>query len=163
MRPSRLPAELSFLKELRHSDAFRPVRGFDDCMNLCEEDVADVPARRGVYIIVAADRTKFVYPKGKSPVIYIGQASNLRRRLREHLKHWRDIVRDEEDDLRAHIEHCPRYWYIESCKGARVYTFYCLKGQREKDLESDIIWRFYEKYRALPVGNGARSFGTDEK
>jgi hypothetical protein len=30
-------------------------------------------------------------------------------------------------------------------------------------LESDIIWRFYEKYRALPVGNGARSFGTDEK
>ena len=157
-----MAADLSFLREKRYSDAFRPVRGFDDCLDLCEDEVAGVPARRGVYVLVAADGTKFIYPKGRSPVIYIGQASNLRRRLREHLKHWRDIVRDEKDDLQNHVEHCPRYWYIESCKGARVYTFYCLKGQRAKDLESAIIWHFYEKYRALPVGTGARSFGSDE-
>ena len=157
-----MASELSFLQEKRYSDAFRPVRGFDDCLDLCEDEVDGVPARRGVYILVAANRTKFIYPKGKSPVIYIGQASNLRRRLREHLKNWKTVVRDEEKDLRDHVEHCPRYWYIEKCKGARVYTFYCLKGQRAKDLESEIIWHFYEKYHALPVGNGARSFGTDE-
>lgn len=158
-----MTADLSFLKELPHAAAFRPVRGYDARLDLCEDEVADVPARRGVYVLVAADGTRFVYPKGKSPVIYIGQASNLRRRLREHLKHWRDIARDEEPDLRAHVEHCSRYWYIESCKGARVYTFHCLKGQSAKDLESEVIWHFYEKYRALPVGNGARSFGADEK
>lgn len=28
----------------------------------------------------------------------------------------------------------------------------------EINLESQILWKFYERYRSLPVGNGARSF-----
>ena len=30
--------------------------------------------------------------------------------------------------------------------------------QDANNLESQILWKFYEKYRSLPVGNGARSF-----
>ena len=65
-----MTADLSFLKELPYAAAFRPVRGYDARLDLCEDEVADVPARRGVYVLVAADGTRFVYPKGKSPVIY---------------------------------------------------------------------------------------------
>lgn len=151
--------DLAFLKESEFSESFRMIRGYDDELNLTTEDINNVTTGAGVYIIVAEDKTKFVYPKGTSSVIYIGKAENLQRRLKEHLKNLNNLKENEEEDLRNHIEHCPRYQYI-SYHGAHVYTFHCLKKTQDaKELESLVIWKFYEKYRALPVGNGARSFG----
>ena len=151
--------ELSFLKESKYSESFRNMRGHDDELSLTESEICNVTTGSGVYIIVAEDKTKFVYPLGTSPVIYIGKADNLRRRLREHLQSLNYVVANEEGDLRNHIEHCPRYHYIQY-HGAYIYLFHCLKKTQDaKELESFILWKFYEKYRALPVGNGARSFG----
>ena len=54
-----MTADLSFLKELPHSAAFRPVRGYDACLDLYADEVAELPARRGVYVLVAADGRTF--------------------------------------------------------------------------------------------------------
>jgi len=156
-----MKSELAFLKGLNYSKPFRQLRGFDSECDLSENEINDISNGPGVYIIVATQRTKFVYPKGNSPVIYIGKADNLRRRLREHLRNLSQCVDNEIYDLSKHIQHCSRYWYFHYF-GAHVYTYNCLKNTQDaKNLESEIIWRFYEKYRSLPVGNGARSFGKD--
>ena len=42
--------------------------------------------------------------------------------------------------------------------GAHVDVFKCRGYQDSKNLESLFLNQFYQKYRALPVGNGARSF-----
>ena len=74
--------DLGFLKVSDYSKPFRLTRGHDDELNLTKEEIENVTTGPGVYIIVSADNTKFVYPKGNSSVIYIGKAENLRRRLR---------------------------------------------------------------------------------
>lgn len=107
-----MTAELNFLKGLSYCQPFRQVRGYDSELNLTEAEINNVSTGPGVYVIVATKRTKFVYPKGTSPVIYIGKADNLRRRLREHLRNFNHCVKNEEDDLSKHIQHCSRYWYI---------------------------------------------------
>ena len=151
--------DLSFLKVSDYSFPFREIRGHDDELYLNDSEIESVTTGAGVYIIVSEDKTKFVYPKGISPVIYIGKADNLRRRLKEHLSHLNDLVANEEDDMKQHIQRCSRYQYIKYY-GAHVYTFRCLKKTQDaKELESQILWKFYERYRSLPVGNGARSFG----
>ena len=150
--------DLGFLKVSDYSQPFRLTRGHDDELNLNEDDINDMTTGPGVYIIVSADNTKVVYPKGTSPVIYIGKADNLRRRLREHLKNLRLVIDSEETDMRNHYQPCSRYQYMKYY-GAYVYTFHCLKSTQDaKNLESQILWKFYERYRSLPVGNGARSF-----
>jgi hypothetical protein len=150
--------DLGFLKVSDYSKPFRMTRGHDDELNLTKEEIENVTTGPGVYIIVSADNTKFVYPKGNSSVIYIGKADNLRRRLREHLKNLKLVIDSEEADMRNHYQPCSRYQYMKYHK-AYVYTFHCLKSTQDaKNLESQILWKFYEKYRSLPVGNGARSF-----
>lgn len=154
--------ELSFLKSNEFSGPFRPTRGHDNDITLCDDDLKDISAGPGVYIILSEDKTKFVYPNGMNSIIYIGQAKNLRRRLREHLRHLNDVIDHEIYYLREHIERCPRYQYMRF-HGARVITFNCLKRtQTAKELESIILLKFYEKYRSIPVGNGARSFSLEK-
>lgn len=150
--------ELGFLKESDYSQPFRKTRCHNDELNLATEEICNVTTGPGVYIIVSSDNTKFVYPKGISPVIYIGEAKNLRRRLQEHLKNLNSI-QDDDSYMRGHWHQpCSRYQYMKYY-GAYVYTFHCLKNtQDSKNLESQILWKFYERYRSLPVGNGARSF-----
>ena len=150
--------ELGFLKIAEYSKPFRNVRGHTSELNLTKEEIdEEVGHESGVYIIVSADNTKFVYPKGKSSVIYIGEAKDLHRRLLEHLKYLNCML-DEKSYMRSRTwQPCSRYQYMKYY-GAYVYTFRCYKTQESKDLESDILWKFYEKYRSLPVGNGARSF-----
>ena len=150
--------DLGFLKVSDYSQPFRSKRCHDDELNLSKDEINNVTTGSGVYIIVSADKTKFVYPKGNSPVIYIGKADNLRRRLSEHLKNLNNI-QDEETYMRGHWHQpCSRYQYMKYY-GAYVYTFHRLKNSQDpKNLESQILWKFYERYRSLPVGNGARSF-----
>ena len=146
------------MKVSNYSQPFRLTRGHDDELNLTKDEINEVTTGSGVYIIVSADNTKFVYPKGTSPAIYIGKADNLRRRLREHLKNL-DSIRNEETYMKGHwYQPCSRYQYMKYY-GAYVYTFHCLKNFHDaKNLESQILWKFYERDRSLPVGNGARSF-----
>lgn len=143
---------LSFLKD------FRPVNGHDGAINNLEfDDLTDLPTQEGVYIITS-DTTKFTYPKGMSKVIYIGKASSIRRRLKEHQSNLRIVKADTTNkywDLN-------RYNYMKY-HGAQVLYYLCLGNQDSKDLESDILFKFYDKYGAMPVGNGARSFHKELK
>ena len=151
--------ELSFLKCCDYSPTFRTKRGHDDEIFLDEEGVSELSDTPGVYIIVAEDKTKFVYPKGKSSVIYIGKADKLHQRLCQHLRELRELEAKENEWL-SNFQQCnPRYQYIKQF-GGKVYTFHCLGKQDAKNLEADIIRKFYERYRAIPVGNGARSFSV---
>ena len=128
---------------------------------MTEAEIKGVTTGPGVYIIVSSKGTKFIYPKGTSPVIYIGKAENLRRRLREHFRNLTDLKDHEEEYLASWSQTQPRYNYMRY-HGAHVFLFHCKKTQDAKNLESFIIGKFYEKFRSIPVGNGARSF-TKEK
>ncbi len=151
--------DLFFLKGSQYSGSFREVRGHDDEFLLTKENVKEVTTGPGVYIIVAEDKTKFIYPLGNSSVMYIGKADNLRRRLREHLKNLQETRINERNLSTERIVSPSRYHYMDHF-GAYVYIYNCLKEtQPAKDLEATIIFKFYEKFRALPVGNGAMSFG----
>lgn len=88
--------DLGFLKVSDYSQPFRLKRCHDDEINLSKDEICNVTTGAGVYIIVSADNTKFVYPKGSSPVIYIGKADNLRRRLNEHLNSLENVREYEE-------------------------------------------------------------------
>lgn len=150
--------ELCFLKTSNYSSSFREKLGPNKEINLldenCFDDVDDVP---GVYIIASSDKTQFVYPKGKNSVIYIGKSEHLVQRLKTHKRHLEFVMFNDENLLRIRLQMFQRYQYMWSF-GAKVFIYYCRKNQDAKGMESYILQRFYEKYRALPVGNGARSF-----
>lgn len=154
--------ELSFLKEIKYSQAFRPETKYNAELDLTEDEIKEVTTGPGVYIIVSSKGIKYVYPKGTSSVIYIGKADNLRRRLREHLSNLTDLRDKEEYYLSNCRQTQPRYNYMRY-HGAHVFLFYSRKKTQDaKNMEAEIIGKFYEKYRSIPVGNGARSF-TKEK
>ena len=150
--------ELCFLKSSNYSSPFREKQGPDAEIDLMEENpfegIEDIP---GVYIIASSDGTRFIYPQGMNAVIYIGKSENLVQRLRTHLSNLREVMYYNEDLLMKRIQVNKRYQYMNAF-GAKVFIYYCRRSQDAKWLESYIMHRFYEKYRApLPTGN-ARYF-----
>lgn len=133
---------------------FRPMRGesFDFDM-LDFNAIQKLPYRSGVYVIVSKKKPYFIYPNGKSPIIYIGQSSKLKQRLTDHYKALVEVCKPESENL----WYSSRYQFMRHF-GAHVYIFYCLKNQDPKDLESRFLWSFYYKFHSIPFGNGARSF-----
>lgn len=111
----------------------------------------DIPQTPGVYILLSKPSISFQYPRGRSPIYYIGQASNLRQRLREHLKH---SCQAKNKNARKLNLYWPRYEYAATFGGC--YTFVqTWKGMTPKNLEDLILARFAEQYRSFPVANGA--------
>lgn len=147
----------SFLSDYRLPDASFDLRDFED------KDFAFPVSRHeiGVYIISATDGTKYTYPNGKqSPIIYIGMSEDLLRRLKdEHFTKGLKRLLDNPDwGLDRNLQLASRYQYMYY-NGCHVDVFKRRGPQDAKNLESIILNRFYQTYRALPVGNGARSFG----
>ena len=118
----------------------------DDCFD-------DVPNKPGIYIMVAKKRS-FVYPKKDSPVFYIGTSNQLKRRLKTHLKHYKTAKKafNTNDSWQY-----SRYNYAIAFD-ADIYYMRITGREKEKFLESKAMEGFYDKYGALPVGNGAFSF-----
>ena len=153
-----LPQCLSFMKESNQSHGFRGMSGPDKVFNLMDKNaLQDVPEIPGVYIIVATNGTKFQYPNGKSSVMYIGMSKNLRERLREHFNNTKNVTSELKLRKSMSYQCCSRYHYFRVF-GTRVYVFTRRGPQNPKCQESFYLGKFYEKYLALPVGNGARSF-----
>lgn len=126
---------------------------FYDGVNTREE-LANVEHRPGIYVIVGKS-FKYPYPKGDSGVIYIGTSEDLHSRLAEHIRYFRKASEDwKTNETWADS----RYNYILSQGDTRVYILYTHGEKKSKDLESRAIESFYDRYRAIPVGNGARSF-----
>ena len=121
-----------------------------DLAKLWPLDRDAIPARPGVYILVAKKGFAFQYPKGKSPIYYIGQAKSLRRRLSQHHK-WHTRARKNQRGFPL-LE--PRHEY-----GAAFGGRYCFiktwQGHRPKNLEEIVLAEFALKYRAFPVANSA--------
>ena len=112
----------------------------------------------GVYIIETTNRFNFPYPCGKSPIVYIGQSDNLMTRLKEHRQTLLKLKENTEYGMKPTQPWISsRYQYMRY-KGARVYYYPCWGNQDPKEMEAEIIWRFYQYYRALPVGNAAKSY-----
>ena len=123
-------------------DAFQ----FDECFD-------DVPNEPGIYIMVAHKR-EFVYPKKDSPVFYIGTSKHLKSRLKTHLRRYKDA----KTDFNKHTSwNYSRYNYAVAFD-TDIYYMRITGRENEKALESKAMEGFYDKYGALPVGNGAFSF-----
>ncbi len=144
---------------------YRTCSGLDasfDLMDFNDEDFVS-PIKRGdtgVYIISATDGTKYTYPNGqKSPVIYIGKSDDLLRRLKdEHFtKGLKRLLQDRDFGIDENIQLPSRYQYMYY-NGSHVDVFKRRGKQESKILESIILNSFYQKYRALPVGNAAHSY-----
>ena len=144
--------------------SFRPVKGSDASFDLRDFEDADFdcPIKRGdvgIYIISSTDGTKYTYPNGKkSPIIYIGKSDNLLRRLKDHYAcSLKLLLNDRDWGIEDNLQLLSRYQYMYY-NGSHVDVFVCRGKQESKDLESIFLNQFYKKYRALPVGNGARSY-----
>ena len=123
---------------------------------------SDARGHSGVYVIEAADGFKFPYPKGKSNVIYIGKADDLYSRLLQHRHHLQELQASRGeygmDEDEPWVSSKYQYMYYHN---AKVFYYKCLGQQDPKNLESRVMWAFYQKYRALPVGNGAKSYSKE--
>ena len=145
----------SFLSDHRLPDACFDLRDFEDIDFLCPVVRHEI----GVYIISATDGTQYIYPNGKrSPIIYIGMSEDLLRRLIEHYRNLKELLADNNYGIDNNKQLPSRYQYMYY-NGSHVDVFKRRGPQDAKNLESIILNRFYQTYRALPVGNGARSFG----
>ena len=119
-------------------------------------DLDDSPR---IYIIETVNRFKFPYPKGQSEVIYIGMSDKLRTRILEHRRIFRHLKKSKGQYGMKKNEPwvSSKYQYMYK-HGARVYIYKCRRTQDAKNEESSALWSFYMTYRALPVGNGAKSY-----
>lgn len=142
---------------------FRDNRGYDVTFLLSDEETLnELDNCPGVYVIEATDGAKFSCPVGSSSIIYVGKSDHLRSRLRKHRAQLQRLIDDKEYGMRTNEPWvCSRYQFM-LYHGARVYVYKCLKrSQDAKDLESLIMWSYYQKYRCLPIGNGAKSYSKD--
>ena len=141
--------DLSFLKEFREKhDGF-----IYDILDFSEINL--IPTLPGAYILISHD-TKFIYPEGQSKVIYIGKGNDLNRRVFDHHKAMHGLNNIPKKD-RKDYTYYSRYHYMAKF-GCSVIWFSRRGTQNAKDLESDLIGLFYNKYNSLPVGNASFSF-----
>lgn len=119
------------------------------------EDFSNVPSTPGAYIL-ASEEQAFIYPNGKSRIIYIGKSDNLRSRLRTHRRIIKELssIKKGERNVAWWYQ---RYQYLAKF-GCRAYFFTIRGTQDAKNLENLLLEHFYDKYLALPVGNGAISY-----
>ena len=133
----------------------RPQDRLYTALDLFEEPelIDTIQHKAGIYIIMSPTQ-EFVYPLGASPIIYIGTSNDLHRRLKEHIKYYKIAVEHWRDHSRWIYS---RYNYIISY-GGMVYYMLIQGRETNKALESKALEGFYDKFGALPVGNGAFSF-----
>ena len=155
----------SYIKRFMGFD-FRAVQGPDVSFNLKDyfynpENVKDLPIenRPGCYII-STDKQELTYANGKkSKIIYIGLSDKIKRRLKEehYCKNLKCLLGNKNFGLQDNRQMQDKYQYMYYL-GAHVDVFYARGNQDIKRFESMLIYQFYNHYRSMPVGNGARSF-----
>ena len=149
-------ADLDFLKgdrgrDLRRTGFFSGQRVFWDLQE------HDIPATAGAYVLLARG-TRFRYPIGTNAVYYIGQSTNLRERLRTHVKRAQNPGTRE---FRQSNFERPRYEYAWSFGTHYCYVTTCgslRPKDAAKELEKILMGRFLMKHRSFPVANGAVSW-----
>jgi hypothetical protein len=123
-----------------------PVRDFWSLKN------QQVPEGAGAYVLLAAPGVRFTYPRRDSSVFYIGQATNLRERLLQHVRYAL-----EARQRRRRTLYYPRYEYAAEF-GCRYTYVRCRPRQEPRVLEDVLLAAFAMRYRSWPVANGAGSW-----
>lgn len=143
-------------RDLRSFVTFRNIEdGY--FLNVHEDyDTSFFPASPGAYVI-ASPNTKFIYPNGNSKVYYIGKSNNLKTRIADHCL-WFNRLYISHKYQRLEEWYYSRYQYGAKF-GANIYWFTTRGLQDPVDLELKLMSDFYDRYFAIPVGNGAFSFG----
>ena len=139
---------LSFLKNQVSSSRAEKMKEIKTFFS-AEVDFQTIPEESGIYIFVSP-KQRFTYPNGTSKVIYIGTSKNLRYRLKTHHRNF--INKNSKTEWTY-----SRYNYFEAFK-ADCYFMIVIGSETNKSLESKVIQDFYDKFGAIPVGNGAFSF-----
>ena len=103
-----------------------------------------------IYFFISRNN-RFILPWGNSPIIYIGKADKLRTRLMQHNNNYKYA------DPKTKFEYS-RYNYMNMEGGFEIYYLRTKGRESAKCLESKVLENFYDKYGALPVGNGAFSY-----
>jgi excinuclease UvrABC nuclease subunit len=140
--------DLSFLKEFRSHDGI-----VIDLLN--DIEISTIPQKPGAYIMFSHE-TKFIYPEGRSKVIYIGKSDNLYKRVYDHSKAALALKGIPKKDRKQYWHYSRYHFFLKF--GCQIIWFTRRGSQNAKDLESDLIDYFYAKYHSLPIGNGAFSF-----
>ncbi|MDK9779718.1 MULTISPECIES: hypothetical protein [unclassified Vibrio] len=93
---------------------------------------------QGIYVITIAENLSIDYEGKPSKVLYIGRGQ-LRARIGNHLKFWLRNLSDSLQDIAIHV------WMTEvKVRG---------NSDAYKDVESDLISHFYEKFGMYPLRN----------
>lgn len=118
------------------------------------DQIKNIPSSPGSYVFISKDK-KLTYPNGQSQVIYIGKSDNLRRRIKAHLRALQDLHTNKSE--RAKLGYYSRYQYFRSF-GCEIFCYTIRGKQSSKQAESWLLYDFYNRYLALPIGNGANSY-----
>ncbi len=136
-----------FLAEYRDPDGH--------LFDLLKDDIDYLPDCSGAYIFTST-RTGFTYPNGKSQILYIGKANNLYSRIKGHRSSLKKLSSLRKHELKNEWYY-KRYQYMRQF-GCQVFWYSTRGKQDPKNLESELIEYFYDKYLSIPIGNGAFSF-----
>jgi len=140
-----------------HLRFFKEQRWQDGAMDLIKEELTGIPSKAGAYILGSSDGTMFIYPWGRSPIFYIGQSSNLLKRLKQHKKYISQAIDDHTDKY-----WWPRYQFGASF-GASIAWYTARGSQNPNVLEADLITSFYDSFGSIPVSNGTWPSGLRPK
>lgn len=125
---------------------FVGVHDFKPPRDLLDWEASDISDEPGAYIFVG--NKSFTYPLGTSPMFYIGQAVNLRKRLYRHKK-----AITQAGGERPHAIYRPVTEYAAQF-GANVAILPCSK-YLPKDFEFLLLVEFLKQFHAMPVANNA--------
>jgi hypothetical protein len=138
----------TFLNDYREPDG-----NLLDILN--KDNLEILPSCSGAYILMSIKQS-FVYPGGKSKVLYIGKSKNLFKRIKTHHNNLKKIVSLKKSEL-CNDWYYKRYQYMRKF-GCQVFWYSTRGIQDSKNLESDIMEYFYDRYLSIPIGNGSFSF-----
>ena len=140
----------TFLKSYLDTNRILNIKGPLALFEESEIDINMIDDFPAIYFFVSR-KQRFILPKGKSPIIYIGKADKLKARIQQHIRHY------HYNDPKSSWVYS-RYNYMKMEGGVDVYYLRIKGKESPKILESKVLENFYDKYESLPVGNGAFSF-----
>ena len=117
--------------------------------DLLAYDKYSVPEMPGAYILIANAGTEFTYPAGNSPVFYIGQGINLKKRLNLRRQQISQAKRRQPRRI-----YPPQFEY-GAAFGSRFTYILATESQYPKSLEDQIMAMFANRFHCLPAANGA--------
>ena len=120
-----------------------------DVVDLLTVDLDTIPEDGGVYVL-GTTSTPLVYPWGTSPVYYIGQSGDLRKRLTGH----RAAAVDARSFGRYWESWRPRYQYAAALGADCVWFTASNHDTTPEALEAVLINEFYWLVGSTPAANG---------